>query len=156
MSSQIKFLELNQYLILNQIGSGAFGKVYLIKDKNMNQKYAAKVSIFMVDENTEDKSETPALFREINLLSMLDHSAILNFIGYSQVAFNGDLTPTIITEYACNGSLYDLLQMEKSGLSIDGWHATKKLIIVYGIACGMSYYHQISSSQIIGANLQKT
>lgn len=50
-------------------------------------------------------------------MSLLNHPSILKFIGYSQTDFDGDPTPTIITEYATNGSLYEILEMEKSGLS---------------------------------------
>ena len=54
MSSQDKFLKLSKYLVLSSIGSGGFSTVYLIKDKEAGYKYAAKVSLFMVDEETQD------------------------------------------------------------------------------------------------------
>lgn len=141
MSKQYKFIELNKYKIMYSIGSGSFSNVYLVKNKRNCKYYAAKVSLFMVDEENKDYKETQALFREINLMSLLDHPSILKFIGYSQTDFDGDPTPTIITEYATNGSLCEILEMEKSGLSPDEWSNTKKLIVVYGTAIGMMYLH---------------
>ncbi|KAK8850231.1 hypothetical protein M9Y10_018356 [Tritrichomonas musculus] len=54
-------------------------------------------------------------------MAVLDHPTILKFIGYSQTEFNGDPSPTIVTEYASNGSLHDILEMEKNGLSPIGF-----------------------------------
>lgn len=129
-----RFLKLEKFEVLHSIGSGGFSKVYLIRDRETGQHYAAKVSLFMVDESTKNQNETLALFREVNLISMLDHPSIIKFIGFSEKSFEGDPTPTIVTEYASNGSLYDILDMEKSGLSLKEWNDTKKLIIIYGIA----------------------
>ena len=77
----------------------------------------------------------------VKLMTILDHPSIIKFIGYSQIDFEGNPFPTIVTEYASNKSLYDLLETEKNGLSAPEWNDTKKLITVYGIACGMSYMH---------------
>lgn len=106
-----------------------------------NEFYAAKICNFMVDEETKDSQETLLLFREVNLMSLLNHPAIIKFIGYSQNVFDGDPCPIILTEFASNGSLRSLIEMEQSGLSPPEWNETKKLIIIYGIAAGMSYLH---------------
>lgn len=45
-------------------------------------------------------------------MSILDHPTILKFIGYSQYDFEGNPRPTIVTEFANNGSLYNIIQME--------------------------------------------
>ena len=82
------FLDLSIYQLLYPIGSGGFSKVYRVKKANTNEFYAAKVSNFMVDEDTKDRQETLHLFREINLLSLLNHPSILKFFKRSQANIN--------------------------------------------------------------------
>lgn len=65
MHSEYKFLELSDYKILHSIGKGRFSEVYLVKHKQTNKSYAAKVSNFIFDENTQNESETLALLREV-------------------------------------------------------------------------------------------
>ena len=141
MNNRKSIIDLDQYQILFLIGEGAFSKVYRVKDLKTNEFYAAKICNFMVDEETKDSQETLLLFREVNLMSLLNHPAIIKFIGYSQNDFDGDPCPIILTEFASNGSLRSLIEMEQSGLSPPEWNETKKLIIIYGIAAGMSYLH---------------
>ena len=57
-----RFLKLEKFEVLHSIGSGGFSKVYLIRDRETGQHYAAKVSLFMVDESTKNQNETLALF----------------------------------------------------------------------------------------------
>lgn len=151
MSSRNKFLDLKEYKILNNIGSGSFSTVFLVKSKKTGKEYAAKISNFMVDEETKGDDEIIMLFREINLISLLHHPSVLKFIGYSPNNFENDPKPTILTEYAINGSLYEILEMEKLSLSPKEWDQTKKIIIVYGIASGMFYLH---SNNIIHRDLK--
>lgn len=141
ISFQNRFLDLSRYQILFPIGKGGFSQVYRIKNTDNNEYYAAKVSLFMVDEETKDETETLLIFREVNLISLLNHPSILKFIGYSQTDFENDPKPAIITEFATNGSLRNIIDMDISGLSPDSWDYTKKLINIYGIACGMQYLH---------------
>ena len=141
MSNNKKFLDLNCYKSLLLIGSGSFSKVFQVKELNTGEIYAAKVSKYKVDKRKKHSQETLLLFREVNLLSLLNHPSIIKFIGYSQVNFEKCPHPTIITEFATNGSLRDIIEMELSSLSPDDWTITKKLINIYGIAAGMSYLH---------------
>ena len=50
--------------------------------------------------------------------------------------------PVIITEFASNGSLEQIIDMERNGFSISGWDDTAKLININGIAAGILYLHQ--------------
>ncbi|KAK8890736.1 hypothetical protein M9Y10_035521 [Tritrichomonas musculus] len=142
MTNHNQFVNLNEYKILNFIGDGAFSNVFMIKCKKTRIKYAAKVIKLMVDEDTRDDDDTLHIFREVNLISILNYPSILKFIGYSQTNFDGDPNPTIITEYATNGSLKNIIEMEKLGIPPKEWNETKKLINIYGIASGMSYMHK--------------
>lgn len=119
------------------VGKGSFGKVYKVVDIRTNEKYAAKVSI--LDLTICDKYLFKNLSNEINILSKLNAHSILKFFGYNSNDFKDKPKPTIITEFARNGSLYFAIEQERKGLSIDGWNNTKKLINIFGVAYGMSY-----------------
>lgn len=142
MSAQSAVLDIHRYVLMSKIGEGGFSKVYRVKDLQTGEYYAAKVANFMLDEETKDSEETLLLFREVNLMSILNHPSILKFIGYYPTDFEDDPSPTIITELSTNGSLQDIISLQNAGLSPDGWDDTKKLINIYGIASGMLYLHK--------------
>lgn len=150
MKSDNNFLDLSLYEPLYRIGAGGFSQVYLIEDEN-KQQFAAKVSDSELNAKIKDYQSTVMLFREISLMSLMNHPSILKFIGYSPTDFNGNPHPTIITELAINKSLFDMIETEKSGSPPAEWNDTTKLIIIYGIASGMSYLH---SNQIIHRDLK--
>lgn len=133
--------DISCFTLMSKIGEGSFSQVYRIKEIKTSEYYAAKISKSFIDEDTKNSPETIQLFREINLMSLLNHPSILKFIGYYPTNFENDPFPTIITELATNGPLRDIINMESRGLSLDIWDDTKKLINIYGIATGMSYLH---------------
>lgn len=141
MSSPQKFINLNKYTIISQIGGGSFSKIYRVRDLSNSQMYAAKMSILMIDNDTKNSKEALFFFREINIMSFINHPSIIKFIGYSPNNFENDPLPTIIMELATNGSLRDLINMEIKGLTTYRYDDTQKLIILYGISSGMAYLH---------------
>ena len=90
----------------------------------------------------KESAETiQSLSREVNIISQLNHPSIVKFIGYSPVNFKNKPKPVIITEFLSNGSLGDILDLEKKGLCKNEWNDTKKIINIYGIAAAMSFLH---------------
>lgn len=81
------------------------------------------------------------LSREVNIISKLNHPSILKFICYSPINFKKKNKPVIITEFASNGSLKDLISAEREKINNPNWNDTRKLIVIYGIASAMSYLH---------------
>lgn len=132
------FLNLNSYEVIGRIGKGTYSKVCKVKDKSYGNIYAAKVSDSPVDDEQREESTSFFTFSEVNVLSALNHKAILKFIGYSSTDFHKEPNPTIIMEFAPNKSLYNVIS---NSSSIDSWNDTKKLINIYGIAAGMNYLH---------------
>lgn len=133
------FLNLHDFTIKEEIGKGALGKVYKIAKTSTGKIYAAKVSL---TEYTDDKKAfTTTLKQEISIISQLNHPCILKLIGYSPTNFKQESYPVIVTEYAPNGSLENILQLERQSLSPTLWNDTKKLINIYGIASAMSFLH---------------
>lgn len=139
---------LNDFELQNQIGSGSFGKVYRVLLKERKKNYAAKISKESIKNPEIDKIRD--ISREVNILSKLKHPSILQFIFYSPFNFKQKPKPVIITEFAKNKSLEDLIENEKiSPTSL--FSDTLKLIIIYGISSAMSYIH---SHEIIHRDLK--
>ena len=134
-------IDLNKYEKLKKIGSGGFGSVYEIKEKETQVIYAAKISIYEVDQCSNDVIIN--LSREIDIISKLNHPSILKFIGFSSRNFKNKQKPTIISEYAPNFSLDKIIENERLGIGNHEWNDTKKLINIYGIASGMAYLHSL-------------
>ena len=136
---ELHFLSLEDFILQNKIGTGAFGKVYKVKEKRTRNFYAAKISIKTIENSDTLKLD---ILREVNIISKLNHPSVLKFITYSPINFKKKSKPVIITELATNGSLEDLILMERNGSNKNiNYDDTQKLIIIYGIAAGMSYLH---------------
>ena len=76
MSTASTAIDLTRYTIVTKIGEGGFSKVYRIQDLKTNKYYAAKITKFMIDDDTKDDPETLSLFREVNLMSLLNHPSV--------------------------------------------------------------------------------
>lgn len=63
------------------------------------QNYAAKV----IHDSVENKTQLDVLniYREVNLISGMNHPSVLKFIGYLLTNFSQEPEPTIVTE-CCN------------------------------------------------------
>ncbi|KAK8889286.1 hypothetical protein M9Y10_034032 [Tritrichomonas musculus] len=129
--------DLSKYSKQKKLGNGSFGNVYKILDKQNDIVYAAKISIYEMDQCSEDTIMN--LSREIDIISSIKYPSILQFIGFCPKNFKGKPKPVIITELATNGSLEDILENERKGFANHDWNDTKKLINIYGIASGMQY-----------------
>lgn len=70
--------DLDDLSLLKKIGTGSFSEVFLVKDKQTDKFYAAKI---LINSNINSNE------REIGILSRLHHPAILKFLGYSPVNF---------------------------------------------------------------------
>ncbi|KAK8837065.1 hypothetical protein M9Y10_037114 [Tritrichomonas musculus] len=129
---------LNDFILQNKIGSGSFGKVYKVKDKKTGKILVAKISINKIEKDST--SQLHDISREVNIISKLNHPSILKFIFYSPFDFKKKPKPVIITEFASNGSLDELIRKSQNSASFN-FDMTHKLIIIYGIASAMSYLH---------------
>ncbi|KAK8898251.1 hypothetical protein M9Y10_000529 [Tritrichomonas musculus] len=134
-----EFLDLSKFTKQALVGQGTFGQVYKIIEHDTGNIFAAKVSLTELNETK--KRLYMNLKREISIISQLNHSSVLKFIGYSPIDFKQESYPVIITEYSSNGSLEDVIKSERKFIPPSAWSDTKKLINIYGIASGMSYLH---------------
>lgn len=138
-------IDLSKYQLLKEIGHGGFGTVYTVKNKTNCKIYAAKV---LYDDSNEDKKE---ILHYFNIFSEILHPSIIKFIGFSFTDFSHKSHPVIISEYLINGSLSQIFIQKKDFLIQSNFDLTKILIILYGIAAGMSFLH---SKKIIHCDLK--
>ena len=108
----------DKYIILKKIGRGGTAKVFIVKEKNTNHIYAAKV---LKDyENDKKKKTIENMFnKEITILTHLKQTQnseyIINFIDNGSGEIRRQNRPTsinkyLILEYASKGSLFDYIR----------------------------------------------
>ena len=108
-------------------------------EKQTGNKYLAKSLLPKIYEL--NKEEMTFYCRGANIYCQLNHPSILKYVGYSPIYFDDDPSPVIITEYAENRTLFNLLSSLRENEPNSNWNDTKKLINIYGIASAMSYLH---------------
>ena len=99
-------IDINDYVIMKEIGRGSFGSVYLVQNKVTQQEYAAKVCSINDDSKTSNFKLTG---REILIMMRLNNPAIIKFYGYSKTDFTGKNNIVLFLEFAKNKSLADFL-----------------------------------------------
>ncbi len=73
MSKNIESHVLREYTVVQEMGSGAYGHVWEVKDKKTGQKFALK-KIFDAFRNSIDAQRT---YREVEVLYYLQHPNII-------------------------------------------------------------------------------
>ena len=98
-------------LFPTELGKGSYGRVFLVRDKTTNKKYAMKV----IDKKNiyQSYGKLDMIYNEINIQSRITHTNIIRIYNI----YEDEDTINIIMEYGNSGNLYDLLTKEKSGLS---------------------------------------
>ena len=92
--------KIGKYERIKFIGKGAFGDVWLVRDKVTKKEYAAK--IIRTDEENEEKIAT-----EIKLLKNLKNPSVVEYIEDFKDRIDGTTATVILTEY-CSGTLVSM------------------------------------------------
>lgn len=104
-SATERAVTLNDFEILTQVGKGASGRVYLVKDRLNDERLALKViEKSSVYEN--DDAYRHALDERLVLEMACDHPFILNL----RYAFQTQRRLYLVTEYCDGGDLFDYLR----------------------------------------------
>ena len=93
------------FKIIKEIGSGSFGSVYKIQDKNDNKVYALKKIVL----NKKDKEDLDSIKKEAYLLKSIDDKNIIKYID----SFFYDDSFYIITEFCSNLDLKSFINEHK-------------------------------------------
>lgn len=134
------YIDLSQYRKIDEIGSGSFGQVFSVQKIATGEIFAAKVSHNPIDSISD--SVIRDLVREVNIIAKIHHFGVLSFVGYSPTDFEKKRRPVIVTEMLRNGSLRDMIKLEKLHNHPPEWNSTKKLINIFGIASTMNFMHK--------------
>lgn len=105
---------LNDYEILDKIGSGTYGDVFKARFKRQN-KSTEIFAIKKIDFTKANTKELEHLSREESILRNLCNTKHENIVRYV-TSFKTDSVLYIVTELCAGGSLYDYLRQVKIGL----------------------------------------
>jgi serine/threonine protein kinase len=113
--------------LFEEIGVGQSGKVLRGTVRSTGEQVAVKI----IHSHALSALELDMFRREVSTMAMLKHPSLLRFCGYTT-----DYPFYLLTEYMENGSLYDYIEKNPTGLS-----PTWKTVIALDIARGMEYLH---------------
>jgi calcium-dependent protein kinase len=94
-----EYLPSKKYKILDKLGSGSFGKVFLAQNIYTKEKVAMKE----IKKSNKDLLSDGEIKDEIDILKSLDHPDIVRIIE----SFNTKDSYILVTEYCEGGELYD-------------------------------------------------
>ena len=105
------FTKVIEDIFPKQLGSGSFGRVYLVSHNDSKDLFALKV----IDKRKLMISygKLDIIYNEISIHSKLAHENIIKLYNVHEDKDNIN----IIMEYAENGNLYELISKEKNGLT---------------------------------------
>lgn len=135
MISKNQDLDLHKFNKIERIDHNELSEVFKVEEQGTKNIYAAIISFIPINSHEEMVNFS----HEINNNISINHPSVLKIIGYSPTNFENESKPVIVTEFAQNGSLSNIINLERHSLLIEGWNDTKKLITIYGIASGMTY-----------------
>ena len=120
-----EFLPKKKYEILDKLGSGSFGKVYLARNKYTKEKVAMKE----IKKSNKDLLSDGEIKDEIEILKSLDHPDIVRIIE----SYNTKDSYVLVTEYCEGGELYDQVRNQLT--------ETQIAVIFKQLLSGLAYLH---------------
>jgi len=101
-----KKFKLDDFVIMQTLGTGSFGRVHLVKHKETGKYYAMKV---LVKRQIIESKQVEHTINEKKILETLDHPYMVNLVG----SFKDNRNLYIVLEYVCGGELFSYLRQCK-------------------------------------------
>lgn len=135
-----------QYVVLEEIGRGAFGKVY----KAMDQREGLTVAIKEIPLEGISEDDLNGIMKEIDLMKRLSHTNIVKYLSSART----ENYLYIVLEYVENGSLSNVIRPSRFGAF------PESLVVLYisQVLEGLVYLHEqgVIHRDIKGANILTT
>jgi serine/threonine protein kinase len=133
-------LNIGDYDMGKLIGAGAWGDVFIAKEKKTGKQVVVKQMKNRKSELNQEKNFN----REVLILATVNHPAVLHLIGYTKWSFLNGAAPRMVLPFMSGGSLDEMIALERTEKAPEKWTVTKKLISLLGIASGMMFLHESS------------
>lgn len=150
MESDTTF-NLKDFTIKEKLYSGVSSEVYKVIENSTSKMFAVKISQNQITPKL--KADLAEIRQKALFISKLGHPSIIKSYGYNETDFNGENKLVTLMEYMRNYSLDQIFSIKQRSFVSKYLTNTRKLIIIYGIASGMSCLHK---NNIIHQNLKPT
>jgi eukaryotic-like serine/threonine-protein kinase len=147
-------LQFDHYRLIQLIGSGGMGEVYLAEDTHIPRQVAVKVvrSEPSPYPNTEAVQESERLFkREAKAIALLDHPNILPLYDYGEANAHGLILTYLVMPYRPEGSLPNWLRQRGKGALIS-WQDVAHITGQAAGALQHAHDHQIIHQDVKPSN----
>jgi eukaryotic-like serine/threonine-protein kinase len=124
-----KRFTIGKYKVLERLGSGGMGQVFLCEHKLMRRKVAVKV---LPTAKAEDSSSLERFYREARAVAALDHPNIVRAYDIDQ----DDNLHFLVMEYVDGASLQDLIK------KFGPMDVTRTCHYIYWTAIGLQHAHE--------------
>ncbi len=147
-------IQLGRYRLVNLIGSGNMGEVYLAEDPQLNRQVAIKVMRSEASSypNPDAVKEAARLFeREAKAIAGLDHPHILPLYDYGEQAVNGTPMTYMVMPLRKEGSLATWLQ-QRGTSSLLSFEEVGYFVRQAADALQHAHNHQITHQDVKPSN----
>jgi eukaryotic-like serine/threonine-protein kinase len=145
--------QLGRYRLLQLLGIGGMGEVYLAEDPSIDRQVAIKVvrtEIAAYPGAESSKKVTPLFQREAKAISMLDHPNILPLYDYGEQSVSGGMLTYLVMPYREEGSLAKWLQ--KGGSTLLSLQSVEQMVQQAAAALQYAHDHQIVHQDVKPSN----
>ena len=157
--------QLGRYRLIQLIGSGGMGEVYLAQDPGINRQVAIKVvrvetadyarrgtdTIPGMRSVTMGLQDAARMFqREAKAIAMLDHPDILPLYDYGEQSMNGAMLTYLVMPYREEGSLANWLQ--KGGFKLLTVQIVEQMLQQAAAALQYAHDHQVVHQDVKPSN----
>src|SRR5205807_8581082 len=104
--------EEDKYELIKRLGQGAFGSVWLARNKQTQEEVALKLLRLPDDVQSEQAhlKERERFMREVQIALILDHPHVLPALDNGYIRRNGQMLPYLGSPYIADGSLAGLIE----------------------------------------------
>jgi len=134
MNQEPPLIQENEFQVIKSIGRGSYAVVLLVKRINSSEELALK----KFHSNFTNSRLREMFEREVEVMNRCDHPCILKMKGYFIPEKDSSLVPLILTEYMPNKDLNTIFEQSPDKIT-----PTRKMIIAFGVAEGMRYFHSL-------------